>query len=133
VPSHAYWGLKANVMHDSARITRHCFSWCFDALMTKVRRIIDEWDSGVKWKISLSFKGIIDIARAADGAGNELRREMFQGPMHSGFSMDWGGMNETDGVVAREAGHVSGAGQRKAELTAACRSSASSTAMARSA
>jgi hypothetical protein len=38
-------------------------------LMTKARRIIDEWDTGVKWKISLSFKGIIDIARATEGAG----------------------------------------------------------------
>jgi hypothetical protein len=29
--------------------------------MTKSRRIIDEWDTGVKRKISLSLKGIIDL------------------------------------------------------------------------
>jgi hypothetical protein len=36
--------------------------------MIKARRIIDEWDTGVKWKISLSFKGIINFPRAAERA-----------------------------------------------------------------
>jgi hypothetical protein len=56
--------------------------------MTKTRRIIDEWDTGVKWKISLSFKGIIDITRSADGAVRELRREIFSGPMPGGRRLD---------------------------------------------
>jgi hypothetical protein len=36
-------------------------------LIIKNRRIIDEWGTVVKRKISLSFKGIIDIARSAEG------------------------------------------------------------------
>jgi hypothetical protein len=31
--------------------------------MIKSRRIIDEWDTGVKRKISLSLNGIIDLDR----------------------------------------------------------------------
>jgi hypothetical protein len=42
------------------------------ALCYKIRRIIDEWCTGVKRKISLSFKGIIDIARSAEGVGGGL-------------------------------------------------------------
>jgi hypothetical protein len=34
-----------------------------NSLITKTRRIIDEWGTGVKRKISLSFNGIIDITR----------------------------------------------------------------------
>jgi hypothetical protein len=40
-----------------------------NSLITKIRRIIDEWGTRVKWKISLSFKGIIDITRLAEGLG----------------------------------------------------------------
>jgi hypothetical protein len=53
-------------------------------LQLKIRRIIDEWRTGVKWKISLSFKGIIDIARSAEGSRSELRIDAFQVPTHGG-------------------------------------------------
>jgi hypothetical protein len=35
--------------------------------MTKARRIIDEWATGVKRKISLSFNGIMAIMRIMEG------------------------------------------------------------------
>jgi hypothetical protein len=43
----------------------------------KIRRIIDEWATGVKRKISLSFKGIIGIMPSAEGHGSELRIDVF--------------------------------------------------------
>jgi hypothetical protein len=45
-----------------------------NSLITKTRRIIDEWGTGVKRKISLSFKGIMDIARAVDGVRGQTAR-----------------------------------------------------------
>jgi hypothetical protein len=39
--------------------------------MTKARRIIDEWATGVKRKISLSFNGIIAITRTGEGLRGE--------------------------------------------------------------
>jgi hypothetical protein len=50
----------------------------------KIRRIIDEWETGVKRKISLSFKGIIGVARSAESAGGELRIELCQLLTHRG-------------------------------------------------
>jgi hypothetical protein len=45
-----------------------------NSLITKTRRIIDEWGTGVKRKISLSFKGIMDIARAVEGVRGQTAR-----------------------------------------------------------
>jgi hypothetical protein len=57
----------------------------------KTRRIIDEWGTTVKRKISLSFKEIIDIARSTEDGGSELRIGVFQVPTHGGFVRDWTG------------------------------------------
>lgn len=42
-------------------------------LCRKIRRIIDEWGTGVKRKISLSFKGIINLTRSAEGMRGGLQ------------------------------------------------------------
>jgi hypothetical protein len=41
--------------------------------MPKIRRIIDEWGTVVKRKISLSFKEIIDIIRSIEGSRRRRR------------------------------------------------------------
>ena len=54
------------------KVSSHAYAFAgenrifLDAVLTKTRRIIDEWDTGVKRKISLSFKGIIDITRSVE-------------------------------------------------------------------
>ena len=54
---------------------------------------------GVKWKISLSFKGIIDMVRSAIAAGGELWEDMCQGLTHNGVRLYWKGVKETNDVV----------------------------------
>ena len=91
--------MNASVTHGATLIAQHCFSWYFEAIITKVRRIIDEWDTGVKWKISLSFKGIIDIMRSAIAAKREPQRDTCKEAMHGGFRFDWKGVKENDDVA----------------------------------
>lgn len=63
-----------------AKISPHAYAFAgenrifLDAVVTKTRRIIDEWGTGVKGKISLSFKGIIDIARSAESVREQAAR-----------------------------------------------------------
>ena len=56
-------------------------------LILKNRRIIDEWGTGVKRKISLSFKGIIEIARSMEGVAKAAYEAADRGPCRCGPGM----------------------------------------------
>jgi hypothetical protein len=85
--------MSAENLWSALRVTEHSalLSQCHEPAINKTRRIIDEWDTGVKRKISLSFKEIIDISRSREDAGSELRLDVSQVPGHGGPAPDWTG------------------------------------------
>jgi hypothetical protein len=63
------------------------------------RRIINEWDTGVKGKISLWFKGIIGIAWSVNAVDKGQRKAMFRSLCTAAFGWIGEGVNEINDVV----------------------------------
>jgi hypothetical protein len=65
----------------------------------------------------LSIKGIIDIERSTEGAGDELQIDISRAPTCGGCALERRGMHDKDDAVGSKAARLHGAGPGE-ELTA---------------